>query len=427
MRRTSCYFILTIILFLAVFPIYGEFQDGFEFSIQNEEVVIESYSGQDSVVIIPDSLNNLPVTVIGDNSFADNELIVQITLPNTIRKIGNNAFAGCGQMKSINFPSTIRQIGESSFSGCEKLTQITLPKDLESIGRNAFQDCSNIYYVTDATGGNLTEIGEGAFDDTAWFKNFNNDYVTICQGCFLLKYRGKETNLTVPWTIYNIAEGAFSGNESIVTMQLPNYMTTLQAGAISDMKNLKTINGGNGIETVSEYAFSNLPELENINLNNAELDTENFMNCPGSPYGSENDAPYDMTMPDDADLYFQSVFDENENGVVITHCSNSVEFQDGTVIFPDYIRTKRVVAIDIGACQNRLDIKKVVLPKYLTSIRSWAFSYDANLSEVVLNEALQKIESDAFNGCAVDRENLSLDGVIVHSRAFYQSGNKGGD
>ena len=427
MRRIKLYFILLIIIILAVFPAYGEFQDGFEFSIQNEEVMIDSYTGEDSVVVIPGTLNNLPVTEIGDECFANNELIVQVNLPNSIRKIGDRAFAGCSQMKTVNFPSGIKRIGESAFSGCENLTQITLSNDLESIGRNAFQNCPNIYYVTDATGGNLTEVGEGAFDDTGWFKNHNNDYVTICQGCFLLKYLGNDINLTVPWTIFNIAEGAFSGNESVVTMTLPNYMNSLHTGAISNMPSLKTINGGNEIKFVSDFAFMNLPELENINLEKVNLDTRNFMNCPGSPFGSENDAPYDEMIPDDADLYFQSAFDEEEDGVVITHCSNSVEFQDGTVVFPDYIRTKRVVAIGVGACQNRLDVKKVVFPKYLRTIHSWAFSYDTNLSEIEINEQLQVIESDAFNSCAVKSENLNLEDVEVDPRAFYQSGNESGD
>ena len=124
---------------------------------------------------------------------------------------------------------------------------------------------------------------------------------------------------------------------------------------------------------------------------------------------------------DEADQMFFSDFSKEINGVVILHCKRDAEIPDGTLIIPDYIRGKRVVAIGDGACQDRTDIKKIVFPAYLSEIRSWAFAYDTELTEVVFPDSLELIEADAFNNCGLPEDIAEQIDADIDSRAFYKS------
>ncbi len=109
--------------------------------------------------------------------------------------------------------------------------------------------------------------------------------------------------------------------------------------------------------------------------------------------------------------------------MVIAYCKKEAVSSDGILEIPARIRGKKVIAIGVGACQNRDDISKLVLPEHLKEIGSWAFAYDYELADVEFPEGLEKIEADAFNSCAVSLNAPELPGVEVDQRAFYISEN----
>ena len=390
--------ILTIFISIFVFsPVQGKTQDGFEYEITENGAVILSYDGESTDVSIPLVLEDQNVTAIADRAFENNVKLVQISMPSAIETIGNRAFAGCTNLSAVNISYGLKHIGDEAFADCYTLSYFVLPTTLETIGRKAFDNCENIVYFYDLTGNALNEVGSNAFDDTSWFKNSYGDYVTLSQGQFLLKYLADESTFTIPWNVFYIAEDAFSGNDQIETLYLPNNLVKLQSGAISNMASLSTVYGSN------------------------ELRTSYFIDCPQSPVGSESSGPYKANVPDDADRLFLSDYDKASDGIIILHCKKDAVITDGELVIPDHIRGKRVVAIGEGACQDRQDIRKVVFPEYLREIRSWAFSYDTNLSEVVFPDNLEKIEADAFTNCSLVVDLTELTDAAIDPRAFYKT------
>ena len=383
--------------------------------------MILSYDGESTDVSIPLVLEDQNVTAIAERAFENNVKLVQISMPSAIETIGDRAFAGCTNLSAVNISYGLKHIGDEAFADCYALSYFVLPTALETIGRKAFDNCENIVYFYDLTGNALNEVGSNAFDDTSWFKNSYGDYVTLSQGQFLLKYLADESTFTIPWNVFYIAEDAFSGNDQIETLYLPNNLVKLQSGAISNMASLTTIYGTNELSSISDGAFRNLPALQTVVLSKNELRTSYFIDCPQSPVGSESSGPYKANVPDDADRLFLSDYDKASDGIIILHCKKDAVITDGELVIPDHIRGKRVVAVGAGACQDRQDIRKVVFPVYLREIRSWAFSYDTNLSEVVFPENLEKIEADAFTNCSLMADPTELTDAAIDPRAFYKT------
>ena len=400
----------------------AETWNDYEYEIRDNGAVILSYKGSDSYLSLPLAFGAESVVGIDSHAFENNSSIVQITMPSTIEFIGDRAFANCSSLSGITISSGLKHIGEEAFANCYSLTYFTLPSNIETIGRKAFANCLNLVYIQDLSGDSLNEIGSGAFDDTPWFMNIYGDYVTINQGRFLLKYRADAYSFVVPWSIFYIAEDAFAWNNNLETLTLSSSIVKLQRGSISHMASLTSVSSSSSIETVEEGAFNDLPLLETISIHNDDLDFTAFIDCKKSPFGSEISGAYDKTRRDAADELFLSEYDAGLDGVVILHCRPEAEFPDGVLTIPGVIRGKRVTAIGIGACQDRSDISKVVFPKYLKEIKSWAFSWDSSLSEVEFPEKPEKIEADAFTGCPIDETTLDLTGVMVDERAFYKTG-----
>lgn len=70
----------------------GDFR--YVLSEDGEEVTVLQYTGHDSSVVIPDMIEDTPVTAIGSGAFDGCTTVSDITWPTTIYKIGRSAFAG---------------------------------------------------------------------------------------------------------------------------------------------------------------------------------------------------------------------------------------------------------------------------------------------------------------------------------------------
>ncbi len=83
--------------------------------------VSENLSGE---LVLPETIENLPVTAIGDGAFRDQSSVTAVALTDTIAKIGDDAFLNCPGIAQITIPSTVTEIGERAFgysSQTEKL------------------------------------------------------------------------------------------------------------------------------------------------------------------------------------------------------------------------------------------------------------------------------------------------------------------
>jgi BspA type Leucine rich repeat region (6 copies) len=86
----------------------------FNYTVTNQTVTITGYSGTNSVLAVPSTIDGLPVTSIGVSAFFLSS-ITSITIPNSVTTISDGAFSGCRSLTNITIPNSVTNIGADAF------------------------------------------------------------------------------------------------------------------------------------------------------------------------------------------------------------------------------------------------------------------------------------------------------------------------
>lgn len=179
----------------------------FEYEIIAGEVKITSWLSEEPAMRIPEQIDGLPVTVIGENIFEEYGVWAEeLTLPETIRKIerpvafgntrlvidpGNKVYhtdgyalyenASCGktlaavyledERESYTIEEGTVQIGEDAFSGQEFLREVIVPDSVKCIKEAAFFMCGQLCQVR--LSDQLEEIGADAFSRSPYLESLH--------------------------------------------------------------------------------------------------------------------------------------------------------------------------------------------------------------------------------------------------------------
>lgn len=115
--------------------------EDFEYEFNDGTVTITGYTGTDLEIVIPDTIEERPVTVIGKHAFSEYDM-TSIVLPDTVTAIEYGAFDYCKLLEKIDIPDSVTHISSEAFRGCENLKEVNLGKGLTKISGGAFEGCS---------------------------------------------------------------------------------------------------------------------------------------------------------------------------------------------------------------------------------------------------------------------------------------------
>ena len=210
----------------------------FIYTTNNGTITITGYTGPGGAVTIPDTINGLPVTAIGNvidlsagGAFQDKSGLTSVTIPDTVTNIGNWAFFSCTSLTNVTIPNAVNSIGYQAFSSCSGLTTVTLPDSVTSLGNYAFNNCYSLASVPAL--GSITSIGEQAF--------FN---------CTNL------TRVTLPGSVASIGNFAFWSCSSLTNVTIPRSVTSIGNYAFEECSSLTGVFfNGNTPSTVGLGAF----------------------------------------------------------------------------------------------------------------------------------------------------------------------------
>jgi hypothetical protein len=132
-------------------------QPTFDFQRNETGLTITGYNGTEKNVIIPNEIDGVRVTVIGNNALRMKGL-TSVTIPNNVTVIGTNAFYA-NSLTSINIPASVTTIGMASFSR-NNLTSVSIPEGVTTIENHAFSGNKITNLVIPRS---VREIGEYAF------------------------------------------------------------------------------------------------------------------------------------------------------------------------------------------------------------------------------------------------------------------------
>ena len=172
--------------------------DSYEFDVYEDYSVITAYIGEDFRVSIPSRLGGKAVRGIGENAIGSSMLAIEV----------------------VDIPAGIVYIDPSAFSGSTTITNYTV-----SGSNDSYKSEKGVLYSKD--GKTLVQYPSGRLDES----------YSVIDG------------------IETIGAYAFSNNENILKIKLPDSVTAIGEHSFEKCDKLYSINLPDGIKDISDYAF----------------------------------------------------------------------------------------------------------------------------------------------------------------------------
>ena len=353
-------------------------------------------------------VKTVSIQAIGKQAFYQNENIISVSLPKTLKNIEENGFDGCKNLTTINLDN-VENLGDAAFDFCEKLQNINID-NLKTIGFRSFANCYGIKELTIPPA--VTNLSQSFYNNTGLEK-------------LIIPHSSK---------IITINNKAFDNCINLKTIDI-NRGANINSEAFTACIKLETLNIGEADKPISigYKSFANLPKLKNINISEKgdkvtlgdraflECDSLEILNLPSrvsdiqlsgnsSIYGLSSEAFESCDnlkvvniSEDGGPLTISSAF-ENTNILKITIPSRVIALY-GTFENCDNLKSADIKGEPIisGAFKNCSSLTKVSLGN-TKQILSETFSGCINLEDIKIPDSVTQIGDNAFKNC----EKLTL-------------------
>lgn len=175
---------------------------------------------------------------------------------------------------------------------------------------------------------------------------------TLILGC-------KTSTIPSDGSVLTIGCGSFESNTNLVSIVIPDSITTIEEDAFWECTGLKRITIGNDVKNLSAPSFVRCSGLEEIIVLSGNTKYHSVGNC----------------------------LIETENKTLILGCKNSIIPTDGSV-----------TSIGDYAFSNS-NIISITIPNTVTSIGEDAFSWCRSLTSITIPDSVTNIGLSAFWGC----------------------------
>lgn len=98
-KKTPKFVLSAVLLFTICLPTFSESYIGLKYKVENDSITITGCKSD--TIEIPEMINGISVTSIGEHAFSACKSLTSITIPNSVTSIGKNAFKYCDSLKNI--------------------------------------------------------------------------------------------------------------------------------------------------------------------------------------------------------------------------------------------------------------------------------------------------------------------------------------
>lgn len=200
--------------------------------------------------------------VLGYSLYLNNELVTNITLPDTITYISWYAFKGCESITNVTIPNSVTSIGGYAFYQCSGLTDINIFNGVTTIEQYAFYMCRNLKNVT--LGENVPKIETYAF-----------------------AYCSSLENIVIPDSVTSMAQYAFRACTSLKTATIGNGISIIDPSVFGECSSLESVTIGTGLTRINNGAFSRCEALKDIYYNGTTTQWNSIISNSGSSWSSD--------------------------------------------------------------------------------------------------------------------------------------------
>ena len=325
------------------------------------------------------------VEVIGNSAFLFCSSLTSINIPSSVTNIGDLAFEGCSSLISVNISNSVTNIGDLAFCLCSSLISINISNSVKNIGNGAFSECKSLSKINIPS--SVVNMNGNPFCD--WNGDLHNEskaFVYEHQVLFnkdkttLIAYRSKDTNYIIPNGVTHIGDEAFSGCESLTSINIPNSVTNIGNCAFYGCGFLKSINIPDSVTNIGDRAFSFCRSLTNINI------PSSVVNMNGNPFC---DWDGDLHNESKAFVYEHQVLFNKDKTSLIAYRSKE----------KNYIIPNSVTNIGNRAFRGCKSLTKINIPDGVTHIGDEAFSWCESLTKINIPDGMTHIGDGAFSWC----------------------------
>lgn len=226
----------------------------FAYTADGGEVTITDYIGTSEHVLIPDTIDGLPVTALADKAFYEKH-VTTVVVPDSVTEIGDLCFSGDNYLVSLTLPDELAELSYAALESCFRLMDFDLPQGLKKISGSALQ---YNYYLTHLTlPSSLTEIEQLNFIGLHGLQS-----LTLAEDNAAFKL--DETNgllMTADGTRLLHCFSDISPAEEII---LPEGVKIVDPFAFHYDYDVERIVLPEGVETIGAMAFAMCPNLTEI-------------------------------------------------------------------------------------------------------------------------------------------------------------------
>lgn len=386
------------------------------------KVISHTYNERGTIIF------NSPVICVGkivptdtfQVAFQNNELLLSITLPHSVRIIGCGAFYKCSLLEEITIPSSVHSIGSSAFSGCTSLVNLNLPDGIKEIKWDTFGGCTNLQSIILPS--SVIEIGTWAFRRCTSLRNITlpNSVAKVSANAFiecksLSKFYGKFASADNSCLIIDGKLQSFVKNQDISTYTIPSYITTIGCWAFEGCCQLKEIIIPDSVTTIDSHSFDSCVSISKFIIPESvtKIGEEAFKDCTGEIILNSKIVETSWCCDALKGSKFNKIkIGDNVNAIsdnAFMHCS----------ILKCIQLPKGLTKIGHRAFDNCSSLIDIVLPNELTHIGDGAFRKCTSLTTINIPNKLESLSNEIFRECSsLQRIYLPNSIIDIGERAF---------
>lgn len=360
----------------------------------------------------------------------------KVTIPDTVTDISVGAFYDCTEMTSVIIPDSVDFISSNAFTGCTGLTEVTLPDSIDAIYDETFDGCTSL--VTINIPESVNYIGGNAFGDTPWLENMRAENPLVTVNNIVIDGKTCAGDVIIPDTVCSISSYAFSGNNDITSITIPESVFDMGYNSLTACGNLQEVTVLNPYAYMEGCGLSNSTELgegPGVYIFRYYGIIRGYENSTAQEYAVEHAFTFESLgkapdNPDSDTIYYNGFYCLNYGDhMSVIGYDNSSE----NVEIPAEIDGIPVTRVEAHAFSGNRDITSLIIPDSVTSVGTSAFYDCRNLVDITFSENLDQIGELAFANTAwltnkraenplVIVNNILIDGMFCTGKVVIPDG-----
>ncbi len=258
-----------------------------------------AYLGSQTVLSVPESIDGMTVSGIGDFALTNCTFITELTVPTGITTIGTSAFEGCNRLEKVTLHDNILEFGARVFANCSSLKTVSLPGRLEKMGEEVFLNCTSLEGMNVYCPFNSYTLPARTFSGCTSLNTVSLGAHACNVGEYAFENCTSLTEVNFPSTAYTqIGNYAFVGCSSLECLHFNYWLSVIGKQAFTNCKKLSDIYYFSSQENWNQISISSDNEaLDNVRIHYNVTDKHEYTVSGYKPATCTEDGIIYMTCP----------------------------------------------------------------------------------------------------------------------------------